>query len=193
PAVLFVGLPQAVAFELTERGIDVRHPLTFRGYVDDDRLVERSAVDTGLVLVVETFKRKGPAPRGDLLAHVDLESPLDGGAFNALVAQAQSAHDVQLGRAAEEGLAAISDPWQQLRLKVLLGDIPRRPREVLTSEVLRFLRDHPIEQPHLDRALIERVLASVPEDWSPDTAVRLRLSLVDREELLGIANRRCEL
>lgn len=187
-APLFAGFPQALAFELTQRGIDVRHPLTYRDFVDSTRLVERSAVDTGLVLVVDRSTVEGRAPHGDLLAHVDLEIRLDVRAFEALIAQAQSGHDVQLGRAAEEGLEAIADPFHRLAFWLVLGQITRRPRELFMSKTLRFLRDHPIEQPRLDPALIERVLATVPEHWGPDTAVGLRLYLVDRVELLRIAN-----
>jgi hypothetical protein len=187
-APLFAGFPQALAFELTQRGIDVRHPLTYRDFVDSSRLVERSAVDTGLVLVVDRATVEGRAPHGDLLAHVDLDIHLDVPAFEALVAQAQSGHDVQLGRAAEEGLEAMSDPFRRLGFSLVLGQITRRPREMLTSKTLRFLRDHPVEQPRLDPALIERVLASVPDHWGPDTPVGLRLYRVDRAELLRIAH-----
>jgi hypothetical protein len=57
--------------------------------------------------------------------------------------------------------------------------------------MLAFLADHPIlEQPALDPRLAARVLASIEalgDEWHPGTATRLRLYLVDREELLDVA------
>jgi hypothetical protein len=186
---LYAGLPEAVAFELTERGVDVLHPLTQRGFVDGDRLVDAATVDRGLVLVVDT-SRKGSAPQGKLLADVDLGSHLDVGAYTALIAQAQSGRAVRLGRAAESGLAAISDPGTRFVIAHALGQITTQPVQTIVPAVLRFLRNHPIEEPRLDPALIERVLASVPANWEPNAAVGLRLYLVDRDELLKIAGPR---
>jgi hypothetical protein len=185
--VLFAGFPQGLAFELTDRGFDVRHPLVFTGYVHDDRLVERETVDTGLVLIVDTAAQQGRPPRGKLLADVDLESKLDVRAFEALVAQAQSGRTVRRGRAADAALEQIPDPFLRQAFTLALDGLVERPRQVLTAQMLRFLRDHPIEQPRLDRALIDRVLATVPDTWTPDAPARLRLYLVDREELLRVS------
>jgi len=184
---LFAGLPEAVGFELIERNIDVRAPLALRGSVDDDRLVEPSAVETGLILLIDGSMGSGLPPRGELLADVDLHNGPDADAFQTLLGQARSAPEVRLGRAAEEGIDAVTDPLRRLQLAYTLPEINRRPEKLLTARTLRFLRDHPIEQPRLDPALIERILASVKGNWTPQTAVHLRLYLVDRTELLRIA------
>jgi hypothetical protein len=176
-----------VGFALIERGIDVRAPLALRGFVHDDRVVEPSGVETGLVLLLDGSKGPEPPPRGEPLASVDLHNGPDAEAFQALLAQARSAPEVRLGRATEEGINALSDPLQQLQLSFVLPGLNRQPEKVLTARTLRFLRDHPLEQPRLDPALIERVLATVKANWSPVAAVRLRLYLVDRAELLRIA------
>ena len=68
-----------------------------------------------------------------------------------------------------------------------LHEIVKQPVQALAPSVLRFLRDHPIEEPRLDPALIQRVLDTAPALWSPDMAVGLRLYLVHRNELLKIA------
>ena len=183
----YAGLREALAFELTQRGVAVRHPLTQRGAVHKDRLVRRSTVDSGLVLVVDTFT-KGSAPRGELLADVDLGGRrIDVRAYEALIAQARSGHEVRLGRAAEAALAAISDPGLKFVMSQALHEIARQPAQALAPSVLRFLRDHPIEEPRLDPALIQRVLDTAPELWAADMAVGLRLYLVDRAELLKFA------
>jgi hypothetical protein len=186
-SILFAGWPQALAFELTDRGLDVRHPLVFDGDVHADRLVDPAAVDTGLVLIVDTLRQKGRPPQGELLADVALETHFDVRAFESLVAQAQSAESVRRGRAVDDALAAISDPVLRHAFTLAVDDIARRPREVFTAQMLRFLHDHPIEQPRLDRGAMKYILANVPTSWTPDAPVRLRLYLVDRDELLRLA------
>jgi hypothetical protein len=183
----YAGQPQALAFELAARGLDVRAPLALRGFVHDDRMVDPSTVDTGLVLIGDAAKPANTAPRGILLADVDLRNRPDPRAFEELVAQAQTGGEVRLGPAAAEALAAMSDPFQHLSVSVSLADIAQRPRKVLTARVLRFLRDHPIEEPRLDPALIDRVLAGVRGNWSPASTTRLRLYSVDRAELLRVS------
>ena len=182
----YAGLPYAVAFELVAHGLDVRAPFALRGFVHDDRLVEPSTVDTGLVLLADTTSEMA-APRGILLAEVDLGNRPDPSAFHALVKQAGTGRKVRLGPAAEEALKAIPDQFQRLFVASNLTELPRRPRQVLSARLLRFLRDHPIEEPRLDPALIERVLATVHGSWSPATATRLRLYSVDRAELLRMS------
>jgi hypothetical protein len=179
---VFAGYPQALAYELTARGIDLRHPPIFAGSVHDDRLVKRATVESGLVLIADTSQTEASAPQGTLLAKVGLTTP-DVRAFDALVAQAKSSDQVELGPAVQEGLSAIANPHARLALTFALPEITRSPRRLLTAGMLRLLRDHPIEKPRLDPELIDRVLATVPPDWAPDTATDLRLYLVSRENL----------
>ena len=81
----------------------------------------------------------------------------------------------------------IADPFLRRAFTLALDELVTRPRQLLTAQMLRFLRDHPIEHPQLDRGLIDRLLATVPDDWTPDAPVRLRLYLVDRAELLRVS------
>jgi hypothetical protein len=186
---LYAGLREAVAFELTERGIAVRHPRTAQGFVDGDRLMDPSTLDTGLVLLVDTSRPAIP-PNGKLLSDIRLPNRLDVAAYTALILQAQSAPQVRLGPGAERALGAIADPGERFVIGHALTQIREQPVSTLVPVVLRFLRDHPIESPPLDPRLIDRVLRSVPDDWAPDAATGLRLYLVDRAELLRIANPR---
>ncbi|MGH8983262.1 MAG: hypothetical protein ACRDY6_05235 [Acidimicrobiia bacterium] len=68
----FADFRRALAFALAERGLDVRHPREERGFVHDDRLVDKSTVDSGLVLEPVTQKGPDPTPRGELLADIHL-------------------------------------------------------------------------------------------------------------------------
>jgi hypothetical protein len=81
---LLGGASRALALALAERGLDVRLPQSMRGFVHDDRLVDRSTVDTGLV--VQGIPREGPsrAVPGHLLAVVHLKAGPDVDASNPL-------------------------------------------------------------------------------------------------------------
>jgi hypothetical protein len=70
--VLIGGASRAMAFELARRGLDVLHPRYSRGFVHDDRLVDRSTVDTGLLLQPIT-RRGNQTPPGKLLAEIKLD------------------------------------------------------------------------------------------------------------------------
>jgi hypothetical protein len=184
---LYSGFREAVAFELTERGVDVLHPLPQRGFVDGDRLVDAATVDSGLVVVSGSYR--GEAPPGRLLGEVKPAADLDVDAYRALIAQAEAAHDLRVGPRAEAGLEAIDDYGDRFIIWAALGQLTSDPARVLIPEVLEFLRDHPIEEPRLDPALIRRVLDSTPATWSPDTAFGLRVYLLDRAELLRFARK----
>jgi hypothetical protein len=182
---LYSGLREALAFELTERGVDVRHPLTQRGFVDADRLVDPATVDSGLVLVSE-----GPRPErgpGRLLAEVRPFPHLDLAAYRALIAQAARARRVRIGPEAEAGLASIDDGGRAFIIWAAINQLPKAPARVLVPDVLQFLLDHPVVEPRLDPALIRRVLDSAPPTWAPDVAFGLRLYLMDRAEVRRFA------
>jgi hypothetical protein len=182
---LYSGLREALAFELTERGIDVRHPLTQRGFVDGDRLVDPATLDSGLVLVSEG-PRPEPVP-GRLLAEVRPFPHLDLAAYRALIAQAGRARRVRIGPAAEAGLATIDDGGEAFIIWAAINQLPKAPARVLVPDVLQFLLDHPITEPRLDPVLIRRVLDSAPHTWAPDVAFGLRLYLIDRDEVRRFA------
>jgi hypothetical protein len=63
-----------MAFALAERGVDVLHPRYSRGFVDDDRLVDRSSVDNALVLQPITRQGGGKTPPGKRLTEVRLDA-----------------------------------------------------------------------------------------------------------------------
>jgi hypothetical protein len=68
---------EALALDLDRRGVDVRHSLDMRGFVDDDRLVDRATVTSGLVL--QPFRLDNAAARrpGELLAVIHLRRGVD--------------------------------------------------------------------------------------------------------------------
>jgi hypothetical protein len=70
--LLHGGASRALAFDLADRGLDVRLPRSMGEFVNEDRLVDKSTVHSGLVL--QGIGRKGPArtPPGELLAEIDL-------------------------------------------------------------------------------------------------------------------------
>lgn len=72
-----VTFREALAFALAERDLDVRHSRELRGFVDDDRLVDRSTIESGLVL--HAFTREGPGKSlpGELLGVIHLEKHSD--------------------------------------------------------------------------------------------------------------------
>ncbi|MGH8983261.1 MAG: hypothetical protein ACRDY6_05225 [Acidimicrobiia bacterium] len=75
--VLIGGGSRAMAFDLAERGLDVRHPQSARGFVHDDRLVDKSTVDSGLVLQPITRKGRVKPPPGELLTEINLNPDSD--------------------------------------------------------------------------------------------------------------------
>ena len=79
---LFTSYPEALAFELDRRGIDVEHTEDMRGFVDDERMADRRTVTSGLFL--KPFHDGDPASKapGELLAVVHLRRGVDpDGAF----------------------------------------------------------------------------------------------------------------
>ena len=71
---------EALAFELARRGLDVRHPLGTRGFVHDDRLVDRATVTSGLVLQPFHGGNSGGGTPGKLLAVMHLRRGVDASA-----------------------------------------------------------------------------------------------------------------
>ena len=180
---------ETLAFELVERGIDLRFPLTSRFFVHDDRLVDRDKLDGGLVLVVDE-EMPSDITDGELVATADLASGFDVDSYRVLVAQAREGDEVRLGASAAETLS--SD--EELLAGVVLEGVLDNPEEsLLRPDVLGFLADHPeIDEPALDPELVTRVLDSIEAsegDWRPSRPTGLRLFLVDREQMLGVATR----
>ncbi len=61
---LYSGISDAVMFELAERRIGIKYPLTSRSFVHEQHLVDRDQVDGGIALVVDRVAaRRGPRRR----------------------------------------------------------------------------------------------------------------------------------
>jgi hypothetical protein len=73
----FVTFREALAFALAERGLDVRHPRRLRGFVDDDRLVDNSTVESSLVLEPFTGESPGRTLPGQPLGLINLKRGSD--------------------------------------------------------------------------------------------------------------------
>ena len=177
---------EALAFALAERGLDVRHTLSTRHFVNDGRLVDRDTVDSGIVLAASSGLPAAKLP-GRLVADVNVQPRFDVTAYRKLLAQARSGGPVRVGHAAERAMNEVRDRHLQLVLAFGLGKLSNDPARTLIRPVLEFLRDHPIESPRLDPRLIERTLDTAPDDWTPRTTLRIRLFLVDRAQLLRMA------
>jgi hypothetical protein len=82
--LLLGGASRALAFDLADRGLDVRVPRSMGEFVHEDRLVDKSTVHSGLVL--QGIGRKGPgrAPPGELLAEINLKGHSGVDAANTL-------------------------------------------------------------------------------------------------------------
>jgi hypothetical protein len=182
----FFTYHEALAFALAERGLNVRHTLSARHFVHDGRLVDRNSVDSGIVLAADSGLPAVKVP-GRLLADVDVQPRFDATAYRKLLAQARSGGPVRVGHAGERAIKDVRDPRLRFLLAFGLGRLHDSPATTLTRPVLEFLRDHPIESPQLDPRLIERTLDTAPDRWTPRTTLRIRLLLVDRDQLLRMA------
>jgi hypothetical protein len=77
---VFSKYREALAFDLADRGLDVRLPRYQRGFVNEDRLVDKSTVHSGLILQEIGRKRLAKPPPGELVGEINLNP--DSG-FNA--------------------------------------------------------------------------------------------------------------
>src|SRR5690606_10343538 len=101
---LYAGIATGLALELAQRGAPVKHPLSDRFFVADERLARPDRLDGGLVLVVDrTFPGDTP-PGGELLARVDLVGGIDHDAYRSLADAVRSAGEVRLGATVERAL-----------------------------------------------------------------------------------------
>ena len=183
---LFDGFTNALMFALAERGIDVAAPLGFVGFVDDERLVDPESVRSGLVLVADTATDTPQVP-GTLLAEVVIEPDYDADAMDDLIDRVSTGGPVKLGPDATRALADVDDPFLRAYFSEALDRLTEESRRVLSRRLLEFLRDHPLDSPRIDVDLIDRVLASVGENWNQQTALGVRLYLLDRDQLIAFA------
>jgi hypothetical protein len=209
----FDGIPEALAVQLIERGLEVSFPSTFLHYVDDERLAGRETVDTGLMVVVDDGTTE-QAPVGERIADESLVEGFDADAYAELLEQAQAADEVRFGPEVVAGLDALPPDLlaqierdgveEDLDAARLFNTLPRdaaadlatalqlstfleAPGErLLNADILAFLAEHPLESPRLDTELVERLRDALPEDWRNDP-LRLSVYRLDRDELLAQA------
>ena len=179
---LYVGYHAALAYDLIERGLPVAMPRSARFFVHDQRLADRSRLDSGLVLVVDD-EVPSPRPPGTLIAEADL--PGHGFAiadYRALVAGARAADEVVPAPATAAFLAAQDPAVRQVEMATLQWVLDDPSEALLSADVLTFLRDHPLAEPALDPDQVRAVLASLG-DRAPGAPTHLRLFLLDRDEI----------
>lgn len=186
---VFAGIAAALSFELAQRGIDVKHDLTDRYFVHDDRLVDRDLLDGGLVLVVDRVT-PGDAPPGDLVADVAVGTAADLAPYRALVAAAEDAGEVRLGSGAEQAVDGLAADDQAL-VRAVLAELADDPAAALQRPLLLdFLHDHPVELPAFDPDDVETTLETFAGLDGGDLARRvagLRLYLLDENEMADYA------
>jgi hypothetical protein len=209
----FDGIPEALAVQLIERGLEVRFPSTYLHYVDDERLAGRATVDTGLMVVVDDGTIEQELV-GERIADEPLVGGFDAEAYAELLEQAQAADEVRFGPEVVAGLDALppdllaqierDDVDENLDAARLFNTLPRdaaadlatalqlstfleAPGErLLNADILAFLAEHPLESPRLDTDLVERLRDALPEDWHNDP-LQLSVYRLDRDELLAHA------
>jgi hypothetical protein len=179
------GYDAALGLELDERGVSVQYVWMLRRVYHDDRIVDRDTVQSGLVLVLET-PAVAERPPGELIGQVETTPDFAIDDYEYLVNQIESVGDVQLGPKAEEQLSA-ADPLVAGMLQQSFDALEDDPRSLLLDKAtLAFLRDGGLAQPELDPERVQRVIDTLPT--ASGGVQRLRVYLLDREELLGYAS-----
>ena len=177
-----------LSYALVEEGIDVRYPLTDRFFVHDSRLVDRDAVGSALLFVVDD-ELPSTTPPGELIAQVDLHAGLAVGDYRALVAAAEDADEVDLG---DELGAGLSERERALTTRLVEGLLDDPEAGLLRPDLLEFLAGNPaLRSPALDPDRAARLLDSIEDrttPWRPGTPTGIRVFLLDREETLATAS-----
>ena len=185
------GIAPGLALELAQRGIAVQHPLYDRFFVHDQRLVDPGRLDGGLVLVVDRELPSEAPSGGELVAEVDLAPGIDVDDYRALLAAARAADEVRLGPAAERAVAELPDEGSRAFMRGMLDGIVDDPeRALLQPALVEFMLDHPLAQPALDPARVERLADALDRLDAGGTAARLtrlRVYRLDRDETLDLA------
>jgi hypothetical protein len=183
----FRGLREALAVGLEEKGLETVHPAYMWTGVDADRLAQRDTVQGGLVVVADQVVGVDEAVAneipGEPIAEIDQFADFDHEAFATLADQITQAGRVQMSAEGERALAELPEAKGEV-LAAVIGFLPLEPGDGLSNPlVLRLLRDHPPTSPRLDPDALDRVIDTLPEAGD----VRLRVYLLDRDELLAYA------
>jgi hypothetical protein len=181
----FDGYDAALGLALVERGVSVQHVWMLRRVYHDDRIVDRDTVQSGLVLVLETAA-EAERPPGELIGEVETTAGIAVDDYEYLVAQIEDVGEVQPGPETEEQIAA-ADPVVAAMLRQSLDALEDDPRrQLLDNATLEFLRDGGLAQPDVDPERVQRVIDTLPT--ASGGIQRLRVYLLDRQELLGYAS-----
>jgi hypothetical protein len=162
----------------------VKHPKSARYFVHDSRLIHRETVDGGLMVVVDS-ELAGQVPVGvEKIADLRLPDDLDLGAYRALVAQVRVGGDVRLGADAEAAIEAMDDRVGLIYLTALTNLKTNAGSALIERAIVEFLRDHPLESPELDPAMVRRHLDGLSPDHVRGAVTRVRVYLLDRDQVL---------
>jgi hypothetical protein len=187
---LYAGISLGLAYELTERGVDLRHPAFNRFYVSDQRLADRDEIDGGIVVVVNDDAFRNAPEGGELVAEAELWDGFDHESYRALVATASDAGELRLGPAGDQAMADLPDDVRLLATGTLARIVDDPEIALQQAPVLEWVRDHPPEAPALDPAAAGRVLASldaVDTDDRHTEVATLHVYVLDRDEVLRVA------
>jgi hypothetical protein len=184
---LYGGVTAAFVYELTERGVDLRHPLYYRFYVADRHLVSREAVDSGIVFVFDDVTGHRAPQGGELIAEASLIDGLDLEAYRELASAARDADELRVGAAAEQYLAGVDAASRGFALQALQAVVDDPETALLQRDVLEWVREYPPDEPALDPETAQRLLDSLEVVDVAELSRALRsvhVYLVDRQELL---------
>jgi hypothetical protein len=177
----FDGLDAALALALEERGHPARlqHPLARN--VHPDRLVDRATVQTGVVLVLDGGPPV-PRPPGELVADIDTGTGFDTEAYEQLLDAVDAADTVAPGPEMQRMIDEGSDDRAGL-IALGLSRLPTQGPQMLRDPVVvQLLLDLPLAEPHLDPALLRRLLTGLD---GARRVTNLKVYLLDRHQLLA--------
>jgi hypothetical protein len=188
---LWVGLREALALALEERGIDVRHPIGSASFVHEDHLARAGEVEGGVVLVVDKDHLADAAQvfgvPGEAVADIDGRREIDTEALDGLLEAVEGVDEVVPGPELE-ALLAEQTPEAGHLMRALLASFVGEDaaRHLQDRGNVELLLEHPTVEPAFDRGDLERLLASLPSEAEATGLIenrwRLRVFVLDQEE-----------
>jgi hypothetical protein len=187
---MFAGMSAALAFRLTERGVDVRFPRWLWAFVAEDRLASRADVEGALMVVFDEDLPTEAPPGGELVAeHRFVDERFDVAAYRRLVAAARDADRVRHGPALAQVVDDVAAE-ERAFIEALFDQVLDDPESALSSRpVVGLLLEYPPVEPALDTADLARVEATLLADEAPGGVTGIRIFRLDRDETLTTARR----
>jgi hypothetical protein len=182
---MFSGIDAGLVLEAAHRGLDLRVPLSWRFFVNDDRLVDRDELDGGLVLVASGVETPARVPEGRLISRVEFAEPFPFDALDRLLAAAADADEVVYDRGP---LLEIDDPARRALFGLALDAVTTDADRVLLNRtaldlIARSSFTSPVFDPDDVRA-VRVALEVLDTDGVAGRVTELRLYLLDRDQLL---------